>query len=313
MCLELRHIRYVIAADEFGSFRKAAAALGVHESAVSRRIRDLEDELGAALFIRRHSGVSVTQAGSRFVYGIRKAMGQISRAATDVASFGRGEIGLVRIGILTSLATGFLTDLLKTYVQRHPTVRPDFVEGEPGVHIPAIQRHELDVAFLTGAPTAEGCDIAHLWNERVLVVLPKDHELSGQREIDWTELRNRHFIVSECGPGPEMCNLLIKHLADPGHHPNIERHAIGRDNLLNLVAMGQGLTLTNEATMAAKLPGVVYRPLRGEILPFYAIWSPQNDNPALRRLISLAKMMSGRSNATSLPALIRDPSTETVT
>ena len=55
--LEFRQIRYFLAAAEYGSFRKAALALGIQESAISRRVRDLEDELGASLFQRHNGGV----------------------------------------------------------------------------------------------------------------------------------------------------------------------------------------------------------------------------------------------------------------
>jgi hypothetical protein len=81
---------------------------------------------------------------------------------------------------------------------------------------------------------------------------------------------------------------------------------------MNLVAMGQGLTLTSEATTAAHFPGVVYRPLGEEILPFCAIWSPQNDNPALRRLLSLARTMSRRSNAVAVTGVITNSATSSL-
>lgn len=61
--LELRQIRYFLAAAEHGSFLKAASALEIQESAISRRIRDLEDELGASLFQRHNGGVCLTLAG----------------------------------------------------------------------------------------------------------------------------------------------------------------------------------------------------------------------------------------------------------
>ncbi len=63
---------------------------------------------------------------------------------------------------------------------------------------------------------------------------------------------------------------------------------------MHLVAIGQGLTLTSEATTATAFPGIVYRPLADETLPFSAIWSPRNDNPAFRRFLSLAKSMAKR-------------------
>lgn len=303
--IELRHLRYVVAAAERGSFRRAAKALEVHESAISRRIRDLEDEIGAALFIRHHGGVHLTQAGQRFVIRARGAMSQVGHAAIDAGSFGRGETGVVRIGIFSSLASGFLSDLLRDYVGANPEVRPDLIEGAPTDHIASVQRHRLDVAFLTGQPIADGCDLAHLWNERVYVALPSDHQLAREREISWRNLRDRHFIVSETDPGPEIHDYLVKHLADLGRHPSVERHGVGRDNLMHLVAIRQGLTLTSEATTAARFPGVVYRPLSEEILPFCAIWSPQNDNPALRRLLSLARAKS----KAALPGLLPDDGT----
>ena len=209
----------------------------------------------------------------------------------------------MRIGIFTSLATGLLGDLLRTFVDENQDVRPEPVEGGPATHIAAIQHHQLDVAFLTGRPLAEGCDILHLWNERVLVVIPENHEFATQTEVMWDALRDQHFIVSENDPGPEIHDYIVKHLADLGRHPSVERHAVGRDNLLNLVAMNQGLTLQSEATMGSQFPGVIYRALHGEVLPFSATWLPQNDNPALRRLLSLAWAMSRNLNAVKAPGL----------
>lgn len=79
-------------------------------------------------------------------------------------------------------------------------------------------------------------------------------------------------------PGPEVHDFLVKHLADLGVHPAIEHCSVGRENLMQIVSLGRGLTLTREATVATRFPGVVYKQLRGEMLPFSAVWSPCNDN-----------------------------------
>jgi DNA-binding transcriptional LysR family regulator len=292
---ELRHLRYVIATAELGGIRRAARVLDVQPSTISRHIRDLEDEIGAALFIRTHGGVSLTYAGDRFLQRARKAINHACYAAQEAGVIGRGQEGVVRIGLISSLASGFLPQLVEAYYADHAGVRLEYVEGGPADHVPAVQQHRLDVAFLTGRTPAEDCDLAHLWDERIYVVLPTKHELAEKEEIAWRDLHGQRFIVTEAQPGPEIHDYLVKHLSSLGHSPNIQRQAVYRDTLMQIVAGGSSLTLTSEATIAAQFPGVTYRPLAGEILPFCAVWSPKNDNPAFRRLLSLAKAMSERS------------------
>ncbi len=294
---ELRHLRYTVAAADQGSFRRAALEMKVQESAVSRRIRDLEDEIGAALFIRHPSGVTLTQAGEVFVRHARQALKQVSYAAVDVGAIGRGETGIVRIGIFSSLASGFLAQLLKAFTTSHSNVRIDIIEGAPCDHIAAVQQHQLDVAFVTGLHPIERCDFEQFWTERIYVVLPAMHPLSKARLIKWSDLHAQRFLVSEADPGPEIHDFLIQHLANLGVHPEIERVQVGRDNLMQIVSLGRGLTLTSEATIAMRFPGVVYKRLEHETLPFRAIWSPRNDNPAFRRFLSLARQMSKQDTA----------------
>jgi DNA-binding transcriptional LysR family regulator len=295
--IEIRHLLYFIAAAEYKSFRKAGLALRIQESAISRGIRDLEDQLGASLFIRHSGGVILTHAGEAFLHPARGALRQISYATVDVGAIGRGETGVVRIGIFSSLASGFLAQLLKAFTTSHSDVHIEIVEGAPCDHIAAVQQHQLDVAFVTGLHPIERCDFEQFWTERVYVVLPAMHPLSRARVIKWSDLQVQRFIVSEADPGPEIHDFLIRHLANLGVHPEIERVQVGRDNLMQIVSLGRGLTLTSEATIAMRFPGVVYKRLENETLPFRAIWSPRNDNPAFRRFLSLARRLSKQDTA----------------
>lgn len=292
--IDVRQLQFVIASAEAGSLRRTAKALNLSESTISRRIRSLEDEIGVALFIRHPGGVTLTNAGKKFLHHARMVIGRIEFALKDAGAAGRGENGVVRIGIFTSLASGFLAELLRAYHGENPCINLDLIEGGPAEHVSAVQRHQIDIAFLTGDPIAQDCEITHLWKERVFAVLPQDHDLAGREEIGWNELRDEQFIVSEVDPGPEIHDYLVKYLSELGHHPNVERCSVGRDNLMQLVALGRGLSLTSEATTAAIFPGVVYRPLATEKLPFCAVWSRHNDNPAFRRLMSMARTLSKR-------------------
>lgn len=292
MPIQVRHLNYVIAAADHGSFRRAAAALSVQESAISRRIRELEDQLGAALFIRSPGGVKLTHAGKQFVQRGRKALSEIGLAKAEVTAIGRGENGLVKIGIFSSLASGFLSDLIQSFGERHSAVKLTFIDANPAEHLAAIRRLQLDIAFITGTAKWPGCDSQHFWSERIYAVLPDDHPRADDLEVQFSDLAGESFIVSESAPGEEIHDYLVKRLADLGRHPEIQQQAVGRDNLMRLVALGRGLTVTSEATTAAQFPGVVFRPIEGEILPFCAVWSPQNENPALHHLLDLARSMT---------------------
>lgn len=295
--IELRHLYYFVAAAEHGSFRKAGTALGVRQSAISRRIRDLEDQIGVSLFLRHSGGVSLTYAGERFLRRTRQSLRAIHESTTNAKIVGRGEEGVIRIGINSSLASGFLSDLMRAYFKIYIGVQVDLIDGDPAEHISAIRQFRLDVAFIIGTSTWTDCETLPLWSERIFVVLPNEHRLVAKDKLDWADLAGENFIVSNVAPGPDVHDYLVRQLSDLGHHPDIQSQCVGRDNLIPLVALGRGLTLTSEATTGAQIPGVSYRPVVGETLPFSAVWLCKNDNPTLRRFISLARLMAPSSRA----------------
>ena len=144
--IELRHLRYFLAAAEHGSFRKAGIALAVQESAISRRIRDLEDRLGASLCHRHNGGVKLTMAGRNFLDQTRVAMKHLGDGVTDVGAIDRSESGHLRVGIFSSLSSGFLHELFRAYDVDLKSVRIDFSDGNPTEHIAAVRMHQIDVA-----------------------------------------------------------------------------------------------------------------------------------------------------------------------
>ncbi len=175
MSIELRHIKYALAAAEFRSFRRAAAALSVQQSTVSRQVRELEDAIGVSIFFRSSGGIELTPAGRSFLTRAKYGVDEILFATNDALATGRGQLGTVRIGILSSLASGFLPQLLKAFAEAHPGVVVSLVEGRVDSHIAAVQRHRLDVAFVAGEPELLDCEATLLWAERVFVALSEGH------------------------------------------------------------------------------------------------------------------------------------------
>jgi DNA-binding transcriptional LysR family regulator len=286
-------VRQALVVGEYLSFHRAATALGVRQSTVSRRVRQLEDELGVSLFERHRAHVRVTNAGAQFLKHAREALNQLDLAVRTASAAGTGAIGRLSVGILSSMATGFLRDLIQTYCSRHPKVAIQFRERASVNNIEAVLKRQLDVAFIRDTREASGCESLRLWSERVFVVLPEDHVLAARKELGWADLRNEHFIVRQ-SVDPELRERITMRTTDARHNPSVQTLDVGRETLMNLVSIGLGISLASEATTATPFPKIVFRPIAGEdeLLHFNAIWLPHNDNPALRRFLALARRMA---------------------
>src|SRR6202011_4034102 len=116
---------------ERSSFRGAARMLGIPQSVMSRRVRILEANLGVALFVRHQAGVRLTTAGARFFEGMREVISQAENSARNARAAARGIIGRVRIGILSSIAGGFLRQSLQRHLSEHPNITIQVFENSP--------------------------------------------------------------------------------------------------------------------------------------------------------------------------------------
>eukprot|EP01031_Cornospumella_fuschlensis_P012406 gene12406-15162_t len=119
--IELRHLRYFVAAAKYGSFRKAGVALEVKESSISRSVRDLEDEIGVDLFQRSPRGVTLTAEGTLFLDEARKLMANAEESVKKVRALARGEFGEVHVGYAPTPTV----EILPPAVAAFKTVAPE--------------------------------------------------------------------------------------------------------------------------------------------------------------------------------------------
>src|SRR5215831_7058026 len=159
------------------SFRRAARMLGTTQSVVSRRVRTLEDRLGVSLLERHRSGLRVTAAGARFFEQAREIDQQIEFAIKTAGAAGRGAIGRLNIGIVSSMAAGFLREVLRAYHAGHPDVLVHVLEGASNEQIALVRKSRLDVGFVLGTPDLPHCDVTRLWSERIYAAIPQGHLL----------------------------------------------------------------------------------------------------------------------------------------
>jgi DNA-binding transcriptional LysR family regulator len=289
--VDLVHLRYAVAAADHGSFRRAAEALLLRQSTLSRCIRQLEERIKMIVFERSSGGVRATESGRDFLRMARSILDQMDTLVTNSRSAGRGEAGRLAIGFYTSLSAGNLRATLIEYRQRFPRIVIGMIESSRMRLVIALRNGVIDLAIVTGeAPLLDNRSMS-LWSERVLITLPEGHRLAASETIYWTDLKGETLLLSRRDPGPEIQDLLVAKLASPDDRPKLLSYDVSRESIRSLVGAGFGIGLTIEASLGADFAGVTYREARDGTGPsrigYSAHWRADNDNPALASFLKL--------------------------
>jgi DNA-binding transcriptional LysR family regulator len=287
--VELRDLRLAVAISQHRSLRRAAEAIGIRQSTLSRRLRDLEHRIGAVLFERTNGGTRPTVAGLEFIELADRILEDTENALRNVRSRSRGENGRLTIGVYASMATGNLQATLADCHRRFPDVDVHTMDGSHSRLISALGRNTVDVAIMTNYRGWDDRALA-LWTERVTVAIPELHPLVDHSAVTWRQLANERLILPAGGPGPELESLLATKLN--GDKPNRVLHQeSGLDRLLSVVSAGYGVLLMLEGATGLRQEGVVYREIHEDTEPtrlgFTAYWRQSNDNPTLEPFLKI--------------------------
>lgn len=290
LAIDLRHLRFSVAAVEYGSFRQAAAILGIRQSTLSRSIEQLEHLIGIVLFKRLRRGVEPTPAGKSILRIAKTILEELDTLIATAQSTRNGDTGRLAIGFCTSLSSGSLRNSLIDFRQKFPRIELATMERRRTRLATALRNGILDVLIVTGSTPLPDCKTKSLWNERVFLVLPADHQLAAREVAYWSDLRGETIILSQYDPGPEMEDLVVSKLVSLEDRPKLERHDISRGVVKSLVTMKIGISLVLESDIGANFSGLVYRELRDEtgpsVLGYSAFWQGDNENPALKAFLN---------------------------
>lgn len=292
--MDFAHLRYIVAAAEHSSFRRAAVALNVTQPTLSKRIREVEDRLGVLLFERSTSGAVLTPIGQDFVVSARRALAELDAMITRAKAGKRGDVGRLEIGLYTSLSTGPLRDVILSFIAGHPDVEVNLNESSRTSLIADLDRGAVDVTVLLGEPNS--ADHAHtsLWSDRILVALPKDHPFAAREFVYWTDLKHERFLLSCRDSGPVLQDLLQTKLTSPGDRPHVKLMNASREIVISMVAGNAGVSLSCESATGNIGNEVAYREIRDGNGParisYTAYWRRNNDNSALKQFLNLLQL-----------------------
>jgi LysR family hca operon transcriptional activator len=285
--MELRHLRYFIAVAEEGSVTVAAEQrLHTAQPSLSRQLRDLESEVGAPLFTRGARGVELTSAGRAFLGQARIAVSAANQAVQDARRAARPARPVFSIGFLTGQEVDWLPHVTRILRAELPKIEfkvmsmfsPDVAE--------ALQNREVDLGFMRVEPRPDVTFVV-IAKEPIVVVLPSDHSLAEEMEIDPEALKGETLVgfsdyAIVLREVVEGYLLQKKVLLTPSHR--VENPA----TVLSLVASLRGVAFM-PAYIEALLPwSVVSRPLKGipPTIDLAVGYRSDNTSPVLKTFLS---------------------------
>ena len=258
--MELRHLRYFVTVAEELNVSRASARLRISQPAVSRQLRDLEEELGVELFRREKGGLKLTLAGQTFLAHARDLLRRSGEAVKQMAAFGQKPKEVLTVGYIAPVLTSILTAALRRFSQERPDSEVVLRELSPGEQVKALREGRIDLALI-GNPCAEieGEFVMTILKRIPLeAVLPDNHLLARRKHIALSDLEGEPFIgfAEEKFPGRNAAICAACQAA--GFTPRLGPQVENLTGLLALVAAGKGVTLAPDEVSQLPHPQAVF-------------------------------------------------------
>jgi DNA-binding transcriptional LysR family regulator len=198
--VEIRQIRAFVAIAEAGTFTAGALRVHVTQAAISMQIRQLEQEIGAKVFVRAPRHVILTEAGEHLLRRARHILREHDAALDEVAELAGAERGRLRIGSASAMVlTDQLPAILKELRKQHPAADISVSSGTSEALVDQILAGELDIAFVSLPVDVRGIKTERLSDDQLVAIASPQHKLAKQKTISAYTLAGEKLILGERG------------------------------------------------------------------------------------------------------------------
>ncbi|MEL7335032.1 MAG: LysR family transcriptional regulator, partial [Planctomycetota bacterium] len=191
--MDLDQLQYFQSLAESASFTASAQRMGLSQSAFSRSIQRLEEEVGQPLFERKPGTVQLNDAGLLFQQCAAQIIQLVEDTKAEICD--DGQTGRVRVGAIPTIAPYFLPDLLRCFRCAYPDAQTIVQENTTDVLLKEIKQGGVDVAILAAPITVKYVDVEELFDEPLHLVLPPSHPLHAQSEVRLSDIEELPFVM----------------------------------------------------------------------------------------------------------------------
>ncbi|MDD2030585.1 LysR family transcriptional regulator [Pseudomonas sp. N-137] len=244
---------FVAIADE-RSLTKAAEREHLALAAVSKRVSDLENQLGIALLYRQPKGVELTPAGHALLHHARNMMDNLAQMNADLSEFSEGVKGHVRIHANTSAVIEFLPEDLSAFTRLHPQVKIDLEERVSSEAIRAVHEGLTDIGIFAGHVPADELQVFNYRHDRLVLVTPRAHPLAERSRISLHEAVSYDFIgLQQDASLHGLLQQAARHLGTP---LRLRIQVRSFEAICRMIHTGMGIGILPELAVRTYLPAL---------------------------------------------------------
>jgi LysR family hca operon transcriptional activator len=298
--MELRHLRYFVAVAETGSLTVAAAVkLHTSQPSLSRQIRDLEDEVGEPLLIRRARGIELTPAGRAFLDHARSALAQAEAASEAARRAAQPRKPCFTMGFLTGHELTWMPEALRILRDELPNIDVMISSQYSPLLAEGLSKGTIDAAFLRKERALPDLAFRFLVKEPLVVVLPGDHRLAALKTISPRDLAGETFVtVSHTAP---VLRAIIDNYLKRSRINITPAHEADHVTMgISLIMSTRGLGLLPAYAQNFLPASVTSRPLKGDAPTVDLVlgYKKSNQSPILKLLLSRLDELVARASKT---------------
>ena len=290
--MELRQLRYFATVARELNFTRAAAKLHVAQPALSRQVKQLEEELGVALLARNKRGVELTRHGISFLPEAEQILQQSERALERARGNGTGSLN---IGYVWGLFHSTVPGILQRFRSLEPNISVHLFDMPAAEQGRALAQGKLDAGFIGLAFEAEEAGLAmeRVGATKFLLALPKRHPCARQRTVDLKALEGEVFLLICEEHFPGAARVMREACSTAGFKPRVLEVERGH-TILSMVGAGCGVALLPEALRALPHSNIVFRPVVKPITAdLFLAWREGFGGAARRSLLAAVERPNG--------------------
>lgn len=256
--MEINQLKYFCVLANIRHFTKAAKEISISQSALSRAIGKLEQELGAPLFRRGGRDILLTPQGQRFLVHAEKALRELEKGRLEMEDGRDPGHGVISLSFMHSLGIHILPQLLSEFKQLYPDIQFNLNQDNSSVLAQSLLAGRSDVCLCSVMVNMEQLAWLYLYTEELFAVLPADHPLASRKTLELRELEDEPFITLK--PNYSLRILTEQFWAISGIRPSIIFEGDDVNTATSLVGAHLGVSLLPKTT-GMDTAGLVFLPI----------------------------------------------------